>query len=166
MTIARRTMSLGILALASCQIPPPSQRAEMIADTQSVVRAVTAAYAALAAIRTVHIPQADDNQIRFSLATAKLIADGLPGVVDDLTAASNAQGVVSAIGGVLNLVAPIVGHLDVPPSVVLTFQAATVLLPLIAAAAQVWSPRVGLVSGHASLRSAMTVDQARAVLAR
>ena len=126
MTLTRRTLSLGILALAACQIPPPSQRAVMIADAQAVVAGVTAAYAAMSEIPSVRIPLNVDAQVRSAIASATALASGLPRAVDAAAAASDAQGAVSAISAVLNLVAPIIaGNPNVPPPVMLTLQAAT-----------------------------------------
>ena len=168
MTLTRRSLSLGTMAFLAACGTTPTRRAVMVADAQAVVVAVTVAYAAVSASPSIHVPLNVDAQIRSALASATSLANGLPAAVDAIAAASGAQGVVSAISAVLNLVAPVLAaRPDVPPAVVRTFQAATVLLPLIAAAAALLAPqmaRAGLVSGHAGFRSAMTAEQARAAL--
>ncbi len=144
------------------------QVTQAIADARAIVQGVSGSYAALKMLYPDLISPAADAQIMSSLAQAPDILSKLSTTAADATNASGLRGIESLVNGVLNIVAAELAKVpNIPPNVLLGFQAATVLLPIIEAAANTLVPAVPTVgAGPARFRSSMTVADARKALAR
>ena len=140
--------------------------AQAITDAKAVVAGVQQSYATLKTLYPLAITPATDAQVTALLDSAPGILAGLSAAADPATNAGGLRGVESIVNQVLNIVAASTNSIPgIPPEVLLGLQAATVLLPLIEAAANGLVPQAATVAaGPAKFRSAMTPAQARAQL--
>lgn len=161
--ILSRAAIVVLLALPACSTAPNVNQA--IADAQIVASGVQVAYDSLKAFDPALTSSDTDAQIQANLKR-------LPGALTQLqaatTAASQASGlraVEADVNGVLNLAAGVVTALHPPQSVVVAFQAAEVLIPVIEGIANQLVPAtVGGTAVPVAFRSTMSPDQAWAAL--
>lgn len=169
MTLSRRATFGGplILLLSRCGANGPNI-AQAVADAQIVATGVQEAYRALKEFDPALTSSASDQQVQAIFARLPDALAQLKAATDPKDQADRLRTVEADVNGVINLAAGIVRMVPgVPPEIVLGFQAAAVLLPIIEAAANqlvpatVGGPTVPAVFAN---RTGMTADQARARL--
>lgn len=143
-----------------------SNIAQAITDARAVVAGVRQAYTTIHTLFPLAITPATDAQVTALLASAPGILAGLSAAADNATNAGGLRGIESIVNQVLNIVAASTASIPgIPPEVLLGLQAATVLLPVLEAAANALVPQAATVAaGPARFRSGMTVSAARARL--
>lgn len=166
-----RSAFAGALLLTSALLPAACgtspNLSQTIADAQILVSGVEASYAALkvfspgisstAADARIVVLEHDLDAALATLKAAQTAADQASGI----------RAVEADVNGIANLAAVLVADIPgVPPGVVLGFQAAEILLPIIEATANQLVPQtVGSPGVPAMFVSHLTPAEARAVLA-
>lgn len=127
-----------------------------------------AAYASIKALYPSAMSTAADNQVQSLLASAPGILDSLSATADAAATAGGLRGIEAIASGVLNIVSASLASVPgVPPSALVAFQAAAVLLPFLELAANTLVPHAPTVgAAPARFRSDMSVGTARMVLGR
>lgn len=169
MNLSRRATFGGplILLLSRCGANGPNI-AQAVADAQIVATGVQGAYGTLKAFDPALTNSATDQQVQAIFARLPDALAQLKVATDPKDQADRLRTVEADVNGVINLAAGIVRVVPgVPPEVVLGFQAAAVLLPIIEAAANQLVPAtVGGPTAPAVFanKDGMSPEQARATL--
>lgn len=167
MNLSRRaTFGASFLLAFGCSTQPNIQQA--IADAQIIATGVQGAYGTLKAFDPALTNSATDQQVQAIFARLPDALAQLKAATDPKDQADRLRAVEADVNGVINLAAGIVRVVPgVPPEVMLGFQAAVVLLPIIEAVANQLVPAtVGSLTVPAVFanRTGMTAAQTRATL--
>lgn len=157
-----------ILLLSRCGATGSPNVQQAIADAQIVATGVQGAYGALKAFDPALTNSATDQQVQAIFARLPDALAQLKAATDPKDQADRMRAVEADVNGVINLAAGIVRVVPgVPPEVMLGFQAAVVLLPIIEAVANQLVPAtVGGPTAPAVFanKTGMTAAQARGTL--
>lgn len=150
-----------LILLVGCARPLDLTQA--VTDAQAIVHGVEVALPAFVPF----LSPADYTQISVDIAKADGLAATLPAVADQVQQATNVQGVLNLVSGIVNVISTDLPA-TTPPAIVKDIQELQAVMVLVQVVAPIVAPMVGQRAAGTSVppvfRSGMSMDQARRIL--